>query len=236
MSARISTQDLDEDLSEDELESSPGTDRSATGSGSSVPARTRRSSRSVSVQRWSRILHVYTSMISLLIVLFFAITGVTLNHPDWTFGTSGGRTDTTGTMPAEWNADGEVNWLIVSEHLRSADNVHGAVAEHDGDITDATITFLGPGYQADAFIAKDGTYDLTVTTQGAMAVINDLHKGRHTGTSWRWLIDVSGIGLAVVALTGVFLQFFLRKRRRSAFISAGAGCVILGVLAYIAVQ
>jgi uncharacterized protein len=212
---------------EEQLTETPGT---------SVPGRTRRSKRSVAFQKWSRIVHVYTSMISLLVVLFFAITGVTLNHPDWTFGTSGSRTETSGSLPAGWNADGKVDWLVVSEHLRSADNVHGAVAEHDGDVTDATITFLGPGYQADAFITKDGTYDLTVTTQGAMAVINDLHKGRHTGTSWRWLIDVSGIGLAVVAFTGMTLQFFLRKRRRSAFVSAGVGTIILGFLAYVAVQ
>lgn len=243
MSQRVTTPDFDEDLTEDELQASSsrtsnseGASRYGTNLGKGVPTCPRRSSRSVSVQKWSRILHVYTSMISLLIVLFFAITGVTLNHPDWTFGTSGGRTESTGILPSSWNAGGQVDWLAVSEHLRATENVHGAVTEHDGDITDATITFLGPGYQADAFIAKDGSYDLTVTTQGAMAVINDLHKGRHTGTSWRWLIDASGIGLAVVALTGVFLQFFLRKRRRSAFISAGVGSVILGFLAYIAIQ
>ena len=125
---------------------------------------------------------------------------------------------------------------MVSEHLRAVDNVHGAIDEFDGDPSDTTITFKGPGYQADAFISEGGTYDLTVTTQGAMAVINDLHKGRHSGSSWRWLIDLSGIGLAAVALTGVVLQFFLRKRRRSAFVSAAVGLGILAFLAYVAVQ
>jgi hypothetical protein len=33
-----------------------------------------------SALRW---LHIYTSMVSLVAVLFFALTGVTLNHPDW---------------------------------------------------------------------------------------------------------------------------------------------------------
>ena len=203
---------------------------------SKFTGRSARSKRSVSLQKWSRIVHVYTSMFSLLIVLFFAITGVTLNHPNWTFGTKGNRIDTTGSLPQGWNANGKVDWLVVSEHLRAVDNVHGAIDEFDGDPSDATITFKGPGYQADAFISEGGTYDLTVTTQGAMAVINDLHKGRHTGSSWRWLIDLSGIGLAVVALTGVVLQFFLRKRRRSAFVSAAVGLGILAFLAYVAVQ
>lgn len=197
------------------------------------PIRTRRSK---SLQRWSRIIHVYASMFSLLVVLFFAITGVTLNHPDWTFGTSNSRTETVGDLPDGWNNGTEVDWLVVSEHLRAEAGVRGSISSFDGDPSDASITFQGPGYQADAFIKGDGTYDLTVTSQGAMAVINDLHKGRHTGTSWRWLIDASGIGLALVALSGMFLQFFLRKRRRSAFVSAGIGLVVLGFLSYVAVQ
>lgn len=36
-----------------------------------------------SVLRW---LHVYVSMLSFLTILFFAITGITLNHPEWTLG------------------------------------------------------------------------------------------------------------------------------------------------------
>ena len=38
--------------------------------------------------RW---LHVYLSMISLAVVLFFSVTGITLNHPDWFFDAAKGR-------------------------------------------------------------------------------------------------------------------------------------------------
>jgi uncharacterized protein len=175
-------------------------------------------------------------MLSLLLVLFFSITGVTLNHPDWTFGGQLSRETTKGSLPTGWNADGKVDWFVVAEHMRADDNVRGSVAEKDGDVTDAAITFKGPAYQADAFIKSDGSYELTVETQGAMAVINDLHKGRNTRSSWRWLIDVSGIGLTIVALTGIVLQFFLRKRRRSAFVSAAFGTVILIFLAWLAIS
>ena len=45
---------------------------------------TRRVSRQLySVLRW---LHVYVSMLSFRAILFFAITGITLNHPEWTLG------------------------------------------------------------------------------------------------------------------------------------------------------
>ncbi len=32
---------------------------------------------------WSRWLHIYLSMVSFVIVFFFAVTGLTLNHTEW---------------------------------------------------------------------------------------------------------------------------------------------------------
>jgi uncharacterized protein len=202
---------------------------------SSIKRRPRRGG-SVAAQKWSRIIHVYTSMIALIAVLFFAVTGVTLNHPNWTFGGKVERTTVEGTLPEGWNADGVIDWLLVAEHYRQEHDVRGLVAEKDGDVTDGSITFKGAAYQADAFFNEDGSYELTIETQGAMAVLNDLHKGRNTTSSWRWLIDVSGIALAMVSFTGIFLQLFLRKRRRAAFVSAAAGGVVVLTLAWITLQ
>ena len=48
--------------------------------------------------RW---LHTYISLVTLLIVLFFSITGFTLNHAEWS---SGGLTqkEVTGTIDVKW--------------------------------------------------------------------------------------------------------------------------------------
>jgi uncharacterized protein len=200
------------------------------------PARRKRSGGSVAAQKWSRIFHVYTSMLSLMLVLFFSITGVTLNHPTWAFGSKQNQVKSVGRLPDGWNANNAVDWFVVSEYLRNHEGLHGEVAQKNGDPTDASIDYKGPGYAATAFIKADGSYDLTVDTQGFMGVINDLHKGRDTRTSWKWMIDVIGIGLAFVSLSGVFLQFFLRKRRRSAFASVAVGTIIMAVLTWIAVS
>ena len=50
---------------------------------------------------WSRWLHLYLSMLSFLVVLFFAVTGITLNHADWFDGAQVER-KATGTLPASW--------------------------------------------------------------------------------------------------------------------------------------
>ena len=182
-----------------------------------------------SALRW---LHIYTSMVSLLVVLFFAGTGVTLNHPDWL---AGERTeDVTGTLPATWKTAKGIDWLVVAEHLRAAHGVHGTVADRREDDREGSLTFRAPGYSADAFIdVRDGSYKLTVSYQGAVGVLNDLHRGRDAGNAWAWLIDVSGVFLVFLSLTGLGLLFYLKKVRIKGLVVMTAGAALVVVLAKI---
>jgi len=175
-------------------------------------------------------LHVYTSMVSLIVVLFFAGTGVTLNHPDWL---ATERTEElTGTLPAAWKTANGVDWLVVAEHLRAKNGVHGAVADRSADDREASLTFRAPGYSADAFIdVQNGSYKVTVAYQGAIGVINDLHRGRDTGRSWAWLIDVAGVFLVLLSLTGLGLLFYLKKVRVKALLAMGLGGALVAVVA-----
>ena len=182
-----------------------------------------------SALRW---LHIYTSMVSLLVVLFFAATGVTLNHPDWL---AGERTEeVTGTLPATWKTAKGIDWLVVAEHLRAAHGVHGTVADRREDDREGSLTFRAPGYSADAFIdIGDGSYKLTVSYQGAVGVLNDLHRGRDAGNAWAWLIDVSGVFLVFLSLTGLGLLFYLRKVRIKGLVVMTAGAALVIALAKI---
>ena len=180
-----------------------------------------------SLLRW---LHIYTSMVSLMVVLFFAATGVTLNHPDWL---AGERTEeVSGTLPATWKTAKGIDWLVVAEHLRAANGVHGTVADRREDDREGSLTFRAPGYSADAFIdVHTGSYKLTTSYQGAIGVINDLHRGRDAGSAWAWLIDVSGIFLVFLSLTGLGLLFYLKKVRIKALVVMAAGAALVLALA-----
>jgi uncharacterized protein len=187
----------------------------------------------VAGQTWSRLIHAYTSMICLALVLFFAVTGLTLNHPDWTFGADDTKTELHGTLPTDFKTPAGVDWLRVAEFLRSKHSLRGEVGEHQVNGNEGTITFRGPGYAADGFFQVDtGAYDVNTTAHGLVAVMNDLHKGRDTRRSWNWLIDLSAIFLTVISLTGLVLQLFLKKRRRSTLIGAGV-CLFVMVILYI---
>jgi uncharacterized protein len=183
-----------------------------------------------SLLRW---LHIYTSMVSLMVVLFFAATGVTLNHPDWL---AAERTDeVSGTLPATWKTAKGIDWLVVAEHLRTANGVHGTVADRREDDREGSLTFRAPGYSADAFIdVQTGSYKVTTSYQGAIGVINDLHRGRDSGSAWAWLIDVAGVFLVFLSLTGLGLLFYLRKVRIKALAVMAAGAALVVVLAKLA--
>ena len=182
------------------------------------------------VLRW---LHIYSSMVSLLVVLFFAATGVTLNHPDWL---AGERTEeVSGTLPAAWKTAKGIDWLVVAEHLRAKHGVHGTVADRTEDDRQGALTFRAPGYSADCFIdVRTGSYKLTVSYQGAVGVLNDLHRGRDAGRTWAWLIDVAGVFLVFLSLTGLSLLFYLKKVRLKGMLTLVGGAVLMILLALIA--
>ena len=184
------------------------------------------------LQPWSRWIHVYTSMTALLVVLFFGATGITLNHPSWTFGDDLETSTYDGTLPfPPSGVDGNVAFLSASEFARKTYGITGEVDSFEVVSGKATISYRDPGYSAELFFdVQTGTYNVTVEQQGWVAVLNDLHKGRNTGNGWRWVIDVSAGLLVVLSLTGLGLQLVLRKRRRSALITAGVGALVIVVL------
>lgn len=177
-------------------------------------------------------------MLALLVVVFFGVTGVTLNHPGWTLGFPPSEESVAGTLPAGWQStDGSVEFLTVSEYLRSQHDIKGEVSDFGETATDAFLSYRGPGYSADAFVdISTGSYELNIEEQGWIGVLNDLHKGRDTESSWNWLIDVSGIFLVAISVTGLALQLLLSKRRRSALVVAAIGAALTLLLIVIAVS
>ena len=177
------------------------------------------------VSRW---LHIYGSMGSLAIVLFFAVTGLTLNHQDW-FANQSITTDRHGTVNSTWvhgTDPAAVDKLHVVEYLRASAGVRGALADFRIDDTQCDLDFKGPGYQAAVIIDRaTGRFDVTESRMGFAAVINDLHKGRDTGDGWRVVIDVAAGLLVCISLTGLMLLYFVHKYRLAGVILAGTGAL-----------
>jgi uncharacterized protein len=195
----------------------------------------RRRSWKQSSAKWIRWLHIYGSMFSCAVVLFFSVTGITLNHPDWFGGESERVREATGSIPVEWVTVGEasVSRLEVVEHLRKEGKARGAMKDFTIDENQCIVAFRSPGYTADVFIDRTtGKYDLVESAMGWVAVMNDLHKGRDSGLAWSWLIDLSAALLVFVSGTGLLLLFYINRHRRAGLVTAVFG-ILVTVLVYV---
>ncbi|MFK8025931.1 MAG: PepSY-associated TM helix domain-containing protein, partial [Ilumatobacter sp.] len=194
-----------------------GTSRAHAAANGRAPLRSKGSA-SRAGQKWSRLVHVYASMIAFAVVLLFSFTGLMLNHPTWTLGDQANTSVSIGELPVDlFLADGSLDYLTLSEFARSELGARGEVTSFGEAGGDASIIYADPGYTADLVVdVEAATYEFTAEQQGWVAVLSDFHTGTDTGGAWSWAIDASAIFLIVVSLSGLVLQFFLRKRRRSA--------------------
>ena len=190
------------------------------------------------IAKLSRWLHIYGSMFSLGLVLFFAITGITLNHQEW-FADQQVTTTRLGAMNTAWlrtpTADG-VDKLQVVEYLRASSGVRGALTDFRIDDQTCDVAFKGPGYTADALVDRaTGKFEITEARMGFAAIINDLHKGRDTGAVWKAVVDVSAGLLVFISLTGLVLLYFTHKYRAAGLmlIAIGAAVSYLTYLAFV---
>jgi hypothetical protein len=188
------------------------------------------------VHQWARTIHVYTSMLALLAVLFFAGTGLLLNNPSWTLGTHGSVVTHKGTVPtAVIGTDGTIDYLAADRYFRSEYDVRGDVTDYGEAAGKASITYKNPGYSAYAYFdVSTRASTVTVTTTGLVSTLEDIHTGNNVGGTWKVAIDVIAVALIVIALAGLTMQFFLRRRRRSALVTAGLGLALfVGVVAWV---
>jgi len=157
---------------------------------------------------WSRWLHIYLSLISFGAILFFSVTGLTLNHPDWFFSESTSTVE--GKVPREWlhlQQSPPPNWdesdyghqvdrLAVVESLRGEHGLSGRMSEFLSFQDECEVTFEGPGYAATARIRRDdGSYSLSI--------------------------------VSLVAITGLILVFFLKLHRKLRLTLAVAGILLI---------
>ncbi|MBY5991486.1 PepSY-associated TM helix domain-containing protein [Ferrimonas balearica] len=185
--------------------------------------------RSKPVQQWSRALHIYVSMSLLLVVLFFALTGITLNRPHWFVGEPQ-RADSVLTLPpallAPQTLKSPMGEQALLDELRYQGGLKGQASPlqiytevEDGELVEGEVTldFKGPGYDASVYIdLLSDQAELSVTDYGTVAWLNDLHKGRNTGAAWHWFIDLSALLMVLFVLTGVVLLVPKRRTLRTA--------------------
>ncbi|MEM7199651.1 MAG: PepSY-associated TM helix domain-containing protein [Planctomycetota bacterium] len=178
---------------------------------------------------WVRWLHTYTSLIGFGALIFFAVTGLTLNHAEWFEGIES-NDERRGSAPSELleACSRPMGDLAIAGWIREQEQLSGHLAPSVIDDREVVLAFQGAGYVADVVIERaTGSYEVFETRRGAVAIFNDLHKGRHTSNAWKWLIDVSAVVLAASGATGVWLLWFLKRIRLRGLVVVAIGAALI---------
>lgn len=186
---------------------------------------------------WAKQLHLWhwtSSAVCLVGMLLFAFTGITLNHA------------------AEIEAEPQVEAIETQLSEAALAALQGDTPEDDRPVPDAvtrwaqeelSVSLAGrpvewseeeayialPRPGGDGWLAIDRTTgDVTFerTDRGWIAWLNDLHKGRDTGTAWSWFIDIFSVAAIVFSLTGLVLLWLHSRHRKLTWPLVGAGLVI----------
>lgn len=192
---------------------------------------------------WLKTLHQWhwiSSALCLLGMLLFAFTGITLNHA----GEIEARPVVTvveGRLPPALLANlietaGTDAAAPLPAETRSWLGAELAIPATDGKVEwsaqEAYLAMPRPG--GDAWLRielAEGAIEYEHTDRGWISYLNDLHKGRHAGTAWRWFIDLFSVACVVFALTGLFILQMHAANRPLVWPMVGLGAVIPVLLA-----
>lgn len=177
------------------------------------------------IMKHVRTLHIYVSMFGLIILLFFSVTGFTLNHAEWFASAEPRMVEVAGQVDVKLLA--EPDKLAVVETLRRDLHLTGGVDSFETEEEQCRIEFKRPGSHSHVNINRiTGAVTGDVTSFGAMAVINDLHMGRDSGAGWSLLIDITAWLMVFVSLSGMVLLLSIRKRRNTGLIAMVVGLLV----------
>lgn len=183
---------------------------------------------------YARIIHVYVSMALLLLMLFFAITGITLNHPNWFSSADQEPLREQFDIPSYLipTAPQESEWRLAAGHwLKSQWDMDITTADIEED--EISLVSKGPGtYRTVTLDLLDGKAYVETLDYGVVAVLNDLHKGRNTGSVWAWVLDLCALLIILFSLTGAYLLLPQTKRlKKSLFymVIVSSGCALVYV-------
>lgn len=177
----------------------------------------------------SRWLHIYLSTALFALLVFFCVSGVVLNHISWLDDT-GEAGEQVVSIPEPWlglSSSPEQLIAQVGGYLRQQHNLSAPRAvDWSGEDQELVLDYALPAGYALVTVDLQGQELLLEYHKGNwLSVWGDLHKGRHSGQAWSWIIDISAGLMLLFALTGMVILLQNRTKRRSGLIAAALGTV-----------
>lgn len=189
------------------------------------------------MHRW----HWISSAICLICMMLFAITGITLNHPQW-------FESEADTYEATYQLDNDLHQQLSQMQapaILPEELIHWLNQNTNHQLNFKRSQFEWSSYEiyiqqpfagGDRWMSLDldtGEVLYSNTDRGLVAWLNDLHKGRNTSMVWIVFIDIFAVATLVFCITGLLLLQIHSKRRPSTWYITAAGLLIPAILLYV---
>ncbi len=191
--------------------------------------------------RWLKRLHQWhwiSAALSLVGMILFAATGITLNHAA-DIAAKPVVTSVERQLPAALMQPLETieaDRAPLPEAVRAwlAGSLAIPLDGRDAEWSDDEVYLSLPRPGGDAWLRiqrGDGAVEYERTDRGWISYFNDLHKGRHTGTAWSWFLDLFAVACLVFCLTGLLILKLHANNRPSTWPLVGLGLLVPLLLA-----
>ena len=188
--------------------------------------------------RHARYVHGWLSAFAFLILMFFALTGLFLNNPDWFEPAKDENTVTVNMTP-------ELIAKVKGQENPSTDILDFVRAEHElvgrfqsSEVLDGEVMIRleSPAGSTDVWAMLDtGEIEVSSKPASTVSLINDLHRGKNSGIAWSWLIDISAITILILSIAGFILFLSIKSRLLTHLLLTAASLAVLILFIWIAV-
>ena len=165
--------------------------------------------------RHSRYVHGWLSAFAFLTLLFFSVTGLLLNHPEWFEPT---KTEQTTQLILPESVLKSIKQQenpsdTILNYVRQQQNVVGRYQSSEVMDNEVMIRLESPAGATDIWVMTDtGEMEITQKPASTVSMLNDLHRGKNSGLAWSWLIDISAIIVIALSLVGYILFLSIKTR------------------------
>lgn len=183
--------------------------------------------------------HWISAAVCLIGMLLFAFTGITLNHasqieskPTVSVATARVPPDLLAALRATARQGKQPLPQAAQTWLTQAMKVDAGNRDAEWSPQDVYVALPRAGGDAWVSIELDsGEARYEQTSRGWIAYLNDLHKGRNTGSAWSWFLDIFAGACVVFCLTGLVLLQLMANGRPSTWPLVGLGLLVPFLLA-----
>ncbi|MEM8661229.1 MAG: PepSY-associated TM helix domain-containing protein, partial [Pseudomonadota bacterium] len=184
------------------------------------------------INRLMRVSHIYSAASVLVSMLFFAVTGLYLNHPEFGEGsvaTSQRNLELPAWAMGQWDESGPPT-SVVLDLLHWLDREHQVsgidfAVEFDDLDNLLVIDLAAPdGSTLVEVFFDDSTVSVDERRLSLLATFNNLHRAKHVSGYWLYLSDFSAICMLIFCISGFWLMTVNKLRRTQASMVVFLGC------------